>query len=457
MASDDMDDPLLWRRLLVNELFESAVRFAILAAMNGGFVGRMFAALSQERVDQTGAILRNFPDPELESQLVDRPGTTGDLVVEEEAAVVSGQGERAAADLAIDRERDLATLVADLGDAELPQPLRLQLLGSLRAACARLAEARDRTPDPRTLMRFSTKSADTVRPTPPQRVMEVWFGTNRMPVEDAGLVVGFSGETAPSTTLGRCGVTIPRTHKFGETDPPWWRRVVFGHRPLAVESVSVLAAEDFWTDVGDRLCGDGVTAEDAVVFLHGYNVSFEQAAVRTAQIAADLNLAGATAFFSWPSFARKRAYLADEASIEASEEAIAAFLVDFAARSGAERVHLIAHSMGNRGLLRAMDRIARGAVARAGKPFGQIILAAPDVDRRTFGMFAKAYAALGTGTTLYVSSKDWRYVRPASCTWRVGSASSRQSRSRRASIPSASARSISRSSVTATWRPAGRS
>jgi hypothetical protein len=44
-----------------------------------------------------------------------------------------------------------------------------------------------------------------------------------------------------------------------------------------------------------------------------------------------------------------------------------------AATSGAERVHVIARSMGDRGLPRAIDRIAATAAKDANVPFNQII------------------------------------------------------------------------------------
>src|SRR5260370_26727034 len=70
----------------------------------------------------------------------------------------------------------------------------------------------------------------------------------------------------------------------------------------------------------------------ALVFLHGYNVSFEDAAIRAAQIGYDLKVPGPVAFFSWPSRGSLAAYPADEASIEASDQPIADFLVGFDAR-----------------------------------------------------------------------------------------------------------------------------
>jgi Alpha/beta hydrolase of unknown function (DUF900) len=57
-----------------------------------------------------------------------------------------------------------------------------------------------------------------------------------------------------------------------------------------------------------------------------------------------LKVTGATAFFGWPSRGSVTAYPADEANIEASEQAITDFLVDFTANCGAEKVHVIAHS-----------------------------------------------------------------------------------------------------------------
>ncbi len=99
-------------------------------------------------------------------------------------------------------------------------------------------------------------------------------------------------------------------------------------------------------------------------------------------------------------------YAADEASIEASEGAITEFLVDFARRSGTAKVHVIAHSMGNRGLLRALQRIAANAETRSAVRFAQVFLAAPDVDRDLFLELAHLYPDFSERTTLYASDAD---------------------------------------------------
>ena len=51
---------------------------------------------------------------------------------------------------------------------------------------------------------------------------------------------------------------------------------------------------------------------EVFVFVHGYNVTFEGAAQRTAQIAYDLKFSGAPIFYSWPSQARTLEYTVDD-------------------------------------------------------------------------------------------------------------------------------------------------
>jgi esterase/lipase superfamily enzyme len=99
-------------------------------------------------------------------------------------------------------------------------------------------------------------------------------------------------------------------------------------------------------------------------------------------------------------------YPADIARVEASEKQIAEFLTAVANGAGAHRVHVIAHSMGNRGFARAVARITSHAAASARVRFGQIILAAPDLDVDLFKQLAMAYPLISERTTMYVSARD---------------------------------------------------
>jgi len=99
-------------------------------------------------------------------------------------------------------------------------------------------------------------------------------------------------------------------------------------------------------------------------------------------------------------------YPIDEATIEPSQSAITDFLVDFTTHCGAEKIHVIAHSMGNRCLLRALQRIVANAQRRSKVKFGQVFLAAPDLDRDLFLDLAHLYPEHAERTTLHSSAHD---------------------------------------------------
>ena len=100
------------------------------------------------------------------------------------------------------------------------------------------------------------------------------------------------------------------------------------------------------------------------------------------------------------------AYPADEASIEASEPAITDFLVDFTTQCEAEKVHIIAHSIGNRGLLRALQRIEANVQTRGQVKFDQILWPPRYADRDLFLDLARLYPPYARRTTLYASDAD---------------------------------------------------
>lgn len=397
------------RRILVNKLIGNSFLHATFANMNfGGFLGPVFTALAKDRREIAISILEAYPDDDLSRHLIDGVGSTELECLHEAALRAIELGEIECANMALAAELESVELFADLPPRTLNTAFQEATLSTIHIGIDRLSSAiRFAKSSERDIVTFSTRRAGIQKPArPKQRVYDVFFGTNRASFTQWDGKIGFSADYSDTTTLGMCSVTIPRTHKFGEGKPNWWRRYVEGAKPLSLESVLLLEEKSFWQSVRDQLYENGALADDAIIFLHGYNVRFEDAAICAAQIGADLNLPGAMAFFSWPSHGKTLKYPADEASIEASETQITKFLTDFSTQSGARQIHLIAHSMGNRGLLRAVNRIASNVVEQTGKPFGQIILAAPDVDRRTFQDLCPAYPLVSDRTTLYISDKD---------------------------------------------------
>lgn len=237
----------------------------------------------------------------------------------------------------------------------------------------------------------------------------VWFATTRQPLDPADPGRGYGPERDPAGTVhhGVCKVFVPRSHTVGSLGSSWWKRLVtFTDDRLVLRSVTEQAEAAFWEGLAGQLASVAADERDAVVLIHGYNVSFEEAALRAAQLGFDLQIRGAMAFYSWASKGDVEKYTMDEATVDLDEQPLADFLCDLVQRSGARRVHLIAHSMGNRALIRAVDRIARDAQRRSGVRFGQIILAAPDIDSRLFAQLCQAYTQMAERTTLYASPRD---------------------------------------------------
>ena len=235
----------------------------------------------------------------------------------------------------------------------------------------------------------------------------VWFGTNRRPMDPRKPELGFGSEADDHLYYGKRIVRIPLSHRAGELGSPMWRRLLTGvDDRLTLDPATALSEEAFARDVRTFLGTLDPADRNVLVYIHGFNTSFDEAAKRAAQLGFDLKVPGITAFYSWPSLANITAYAGDLSRIEASEQLLADFLVKTTTLVGRGKVHLIAHSMGNRGLLAAMHRATTQAALRTGVRFGQVFLAAPDVDARSFAQLASVYPLAAEHTTLYVADQD---------------------------------------------------
>ena len=272
-----------------------------------------------------------------------------------------------------------------------------------------------------TLYHFLWREAQTVLPAgtqrgdlqkvwsdPDRRLVRVWFATNRKPVTGDDIGRGFdSEESVDEITYGQCNVFIPESHKPGSTGTPWWRRWLRleADDRLQVHSIHGLSHDEFWEGFVSKLQTWWKAGErNAFVLIHGYNVSFDEAARRAAQIGYDLKIPGEMAFYSWPSHGSTANYPADEATITASFPYIAQFLRELSEKSGAERIHLFIHSMGNRGFLSALERLV--AEDHPSLRLGQVFFCAPDEDVRTFKDKVTNFPHQFENRTLLVSPDD---------------------------------------------------
>jgi esterase/lipase superfamily enzyme len=201
---------------------------------------------------------------------------------------------------------------------------------------------------------------------------------------------------------------IPRTHKVGEVETPSIFHLEITpdfSRHLILQKTERLASSKFHELLRSRV--EKSSRRELFVFVHGFNVSFEDAALRTAQIHYDLKFEGAPIFFSWPANDKFIfTYPADETNVSWSVPHLKQFLLEIVKESQAQSVNLIAHSMGNRALAAALREIQLEMQDKA-RLFNQVILAAPDIDADDFrNNIAPAMQKTARGLTLYASSHD---------------------------------------------------
>jgi len=248
-------------------------------------------------------------------------------------------------------------------------------------------------------VRARTIGAATVQEVP------VLFGTDRKR-DDKQPSVTFGGERA-GLSFGLVIVAVPAGQaKRAPAAKGAAGAEITQTQRLAMNCIEVVSDKEIVAAATGRIATAKAHAKQAFVFVHGYNVSFDNALRRAAQIANDIGFDGGVFLFSWPSRGRIMDYFSDRETVDLATAHLKQFLDRIVAETNVARIHFVAHSMGNMVLLRALERIA----ADASKPryaIGEIITASPDIDPDLFVEMTKTIRAKGGGFTLYASRGDW--------------------------------------------------
>jgi len=242
----------------------------------------------------------------------------------------------------------------------------------------------------------------------PQREwLHLFFATNRQATGLPKVGEAFGAERSEVLTRGSVEVSVLRQAKFQQLDNP---AVLKLEKTTAPSEVAVAQA---WRELSPAQWADEIRARamrfekpGILVFIHGYNVSFVEAAQRAGQLAYDLAFPGPTVFVAWPSDARVIRYLQDGRDAENSWAATQQVLDELTTISPNGPVYIVAHSMGNRVMLGGLAQLLREQPQRR-HAIEKVVMAAPDVDQETFRLnWAKQVLNLGIHFTLYASDRD---------------------------------------------------
>lgn len=240
------------------------------------------------------------------------------------------------------------------------------------------------------------------------RLVEFFYATDRnIKITNNVSTLDSTAPRSGVLTYGVAGVRIPEDHELGKIElPSEWHFLSFDYKSTTDDtkhfSIKRLAATSYddWRDLIKRQADQ--SENRALIFVHGFNTGFEDALYRNAQIVWDLHYQGVSVLFSWSSKGSVRDYGYDQDSADIAQAEFVELLTKLH-ESGIEHIDIIAHSMGNRVVLPALDQLATAANPVRVR---QLVMAAPDVARDKFIIQLPLAQKIVEGATLYASSAD---------------------------------------------------
>ena len=182
-------------------------------------------------------------------------------------------------------------------------------------------------------------------------------------------------------SLQRIGV--PPDHEPGKVERP-----AFGsedpQKHFVVMSRRALDETVFFTELASHISGRIGSNRDVLLYVHGFNTSYDEARFRLAQIAADGRFGGVAGALHLAGAGSLLDYGAAKENATAARDALTKLIHRLSEVPDVGRVHILAHSMG---AWLAMEALRENAIS--GSPdlngkLGDVMLAAPDIDLNVF-------------------------------------------------------------------------
>jgi len=193
----------------------------------------------------------------------------------------------------------------------------------------------------------------------------------------------FNGERSTAFDLAEFTVSVPPNHKHGEVELPQ-SGAGNPQTDFVVRDGGYIENEKaFVAQLNRRLAQKPRGQRSIIIFIHGYNTLFAEGLYRFAQVVHDSKSTAVPVHFSWASRGQLSDYVYDNNSATAARDRLER-LFRLALASNAEKVNVLAHSMGNWVTVEAMRQMKiKGGVPHPEK-IGTIMLAAPDIDIDVF-------------------------------------------------------------------------
>ncbi len=234
-------------------------------------------------------------------------------------------------------------------------------------------------------------------------VQTVFVGTTRL--IDAETMRYGSGRSEVMQ-FARYDVSIPPDRELGSIEFPR-KHSKPNPRTDFLTTAEVLhnSAVDFRADIAQAALKGPRGGREAVIFVHGFNTNFSEGLYRIAQLSHDLELPGATVHYSWPSAANPLGYVRDRDSVLFARAGLED-LIRQVEDAGADRILLVAHSMGALLTMEAMRQMAMRGENQQLRKIAGVILISPDLDVDVFRAQSHDIGVLPQPFLIFGSHKD---------------------------------------------------
>ncbi len=227
----------------------------------------------------------------------------------------------------------------------------------------------------------------------------VFFVTNRARQPSESTLDSFGGERG-EPGYGRCTAAFSPIPIMNDLATRLSFYVPTESRELRAEIIP--GADAFWRQL-DHAASQTATGT-LVLFVHGYNYGLERTCRMAAEMQRALTGEATVVAFSWPSNAQPADYLSDQADLEWSVPFLAQTMARLGGEFGTDRVQVVAHSLGSRGVLFSLELLATQVAYRP--LIARLVLVAPDFDSQTFVERLPDLVPMVGEITLYASSED---------------------------------------------------
>ncbi|WP_181409717.1 alpha/beta hydrolase [Martelella alba] len=234
-----------------------------------------------------------------------------------------------------------------------------------------------------------------------KRTVTVYVATSREQAVSA--IDGFTAERADQLSYAEFVISIPPGHTDGEIEWPHSAKPD-PDKVFTVISHTILSKNTFDSRINAQARSKNSNGKVAL-FVHGFNVSFQEGLFRLAQVSTDSDISGVPVFFSWPSQARLLDYATDKDSATFSRDGLTDVLDQLTGLSAVRSVMLFGHSMGGWLSMEALRQMALEGNHKSMKKLN-VILASPDIDEDVFNAQLDVIGPLDPPLLVLVSGDD---------------------------------------------------